>query len=633
MNATNHSSHKFALILVSCVILLSLCASALTQPATTATVSGTIRHEGTPVAGVSVSVIWDGNSQEVTTGADGGYSVSGVPTGGWIQIFVRPPVTMRLAFRNFGVNPLTGNLVKDFDLVDGYRLQGQFHNPDGTLFDQSFWLGIIPLDSFPPPDEWLGAQTIRGQFDLVLPPGRCLLAPNIQPTPYFMPRVKVDLRTTDTTGLVVTLLHERPLALPTSPPDARRITVSSADSEGVATVTGQSGAVESSSDVVVVNLNAKSLAHTIADDGGGFTLNIFAPPGSTLLVKYDPDGWRTQQLLYDALNSSSAVGYTYFNPLPGTMINVGAPPPGENNYQDFTSAGGFTEDPNSTTHGKWAGWWLSGRVQVPSGPPPLKANPGQAVTLSNLVLHVTSPAFDCSGTPEISVNMSIGLRYLFALDGSPHPWGTWFTAHLFTPTGLAIEHEAGGEAVGVGYIAFTSFTCDGTHAAVSVPLETEITIPADLPEGTYQIQAWLGTGDVPQAEVADAPFVLVWYHAAAEVNLPILAVGDAQLPHIPWTLLGDYPVDGRRGVGARQDTTTYAMPDRVITPPERYVIPREDPRTGELLVYRLEPGSHWLSATDRRFPQSPTHPPGARHWNVDGVYREARRQCGYPWTI
>jgi hypothetical protein len=228
--------------------------------------------------------------------------------------------------------------------------------------------------------------------------------------------------------------------------------------------------------------------------------------------------------------------------------------------------------------------------------------------LSNLVLHVTSPAFNCAGTPIISVNMNIGLRYLFALDGSPHPSGTWFTTYLFTPTGLPIEQEGGGESVGVGNINFTSFTCSSAHAAVSAPLETNFTVPADLPEGTYQIQAWLGTGDVPQAEVADAPFVIVWYHSAEMANLPILTVGDAQPPHIPWTLLGDYPVDGRRGVGARQDAGIYAMPDRVITPPERYVIPREDPRTGEPLVYRLEPGSHWLSATDRRFPNPPRIP-------------------------
>jgi hypothetical protein len=572
-----------------------------------ATVSGNIRHNSSPVAGVEVQVNWQGGGMADTTDGSGAYSLSGVPIGGWIQIFVRPPVAMRLEFRNYGVSSLTGNLVQDFDLQDGWLLQGEFHQPDGTLFDRTFWLQTNPVNYMPPAGEWLGETAFNGQFQVVLPPDEYLLNPDPLPLPYFMPRTKVDLKMGDVTGLVITLLAERPPAVPTTPPNASLITISSPHSDGVATVTGSAGAVGALTDVVVVNLNAKSLAHTFADASGGFNVNVFAPPGSTLMVKYDPDGWRTAALLNAALNSSSAVTYLEFNPLPGTIINVGAPPAAPGNTQDFTAAGGFVVDPAASTHGKWAGWWLSGQVTAPAGPP-LAADPGQPVTLNNLVLHVTSPAFDCSGTPAIDVNLNIGLRYLFAEDGSPHPWGAWFTAYLFTPTGLPIEHEAWGETVGVRNVDFTSFTCDGPHAAVSAPLQTDFTVPDDQPAGTYQIQGWLATGDVPQAEVADAPFVLVWYHFAYWANLPVIAVGDALPPHIPWTLLGDYPIDGRRGIPAREDEGIYAMPDRVVTSPEQNIIPREDPRTGKSLVYRLEPGSHWVSATDRRFPNPPTVP-------------------------
>jgi len=93
---------------------------------TAVTVSGTIRHGGNPVSGVGVHVIWEGDSREVTTGPGGTYSVGGVPTGGWVQIFVRPPIADRLAFRNWGAEELTGDLSKDFDLQSGYRLQGEF---------------------------------------------------------------------------------------------------------------------------------------------------------------------------------------------------------------------------------------------------------------------------------------------------------------------------------------------------------------------------------------------------------------------------------------------------------------------------------------------------------------------------
>ena len=50
------------------------------------------------------------------------------------------------------------------------------------------------------------------------------------------------------------------------------------------------------------------------------------------------------------------------------------------------------------------------------------------------------------------------------------------------------------------------------------------------------------------------------------------------------------------------------MPTRILFPPHQVIIPRLDARTGEPLVYRLEPGSHWLSASERRLPCPPHIP-------------------------
>ncbi len=57
------------------------------------------------------------------------------------MIFVRPPATMLLAYRNWA-GSITGDLTKDFDLSDGYRLQGEFHLPDGALYTSNFWLEV-----------------------------------------------------------------------------------------------------------------------------------------------------------------------------------------------------------------------------------------------------------------------------------------------------------------------------------------------------------------------------------------------------------------------------------------------------------------------------------------------------------
>ncbi|MFN2169604.1 MAG: hypothetical protein ACK2U9_25510, partial [Anaerolineae bacterium] len=64
----------------------------------------------------------------------------------------------------------------------------------------------------------------------------------------------------------------------------------------------------------------------------------------------------------------------------------------------------------------------------------------------------------------------------------------------------------------------------------------------------------------------------------------------------------------QRGVQAREDMGSYAMPTRVLFLPHQVVVPRLDARTGKPIAYRLEPGSNWLSATDRRQPCPPHLP-------------------------
>jgi hypothetical protein len=573
-------------------------AEAVLQPA--ATVSGTIRHSGSPVSGVVVTVVWDGGSQESITGPSGEYSVSGVPTGGWIQIFVRPPIADRLAFRNWGTDSLTGDLVKDFDLESGYRLQGEFRRPDGTLYAQGFWLGTNPVDFSPPAGEWVGDGAQNGQFDLVVGPGIYTLKPGFQPPPYHMPHTKVDMRSSDHISLVVTLLDEPPTPFPTTPPDASKITVGDPDVEGYATVTGAAGAVEPLSMVALVNLSAHTVMTATSDASGAFTAALYAPPGSSLLVKYDFYGDRARRLWQDAFAHTLAEP-SYLNPLPGTILYVGAPPAGDGSAQAFHSVGSWQSDGTA-----WAGWWLSGTLQVPAGGsgPGLTVQAGQPVTLTAR-LRVTSPALNCTGTPTPTADADILLRYLFGTNGRSEPWDIWFNSHLFTPTGLPIEHEASGEKPHMAADLFTSLSCVSSHAFEGTA-EIPFTIPADLPDGMYrpELLVW---SDTPLSD--DVPLVTVWYHLSNIARMvPPLIVGDPAVPRIPWTLLGDYPVNGHRGLQAREDVGHFAMPTRVLFPPHQVVVPRLDERTGKPLVYRLEPGSHWLAASERRMPNPPHIP-------------------------
>ncbi len=568
-----------------------------------ATVSGTIRHSGNPVSGVEVHVIWEGDSDTATTGPGGTYSVGGVPAGGWVQIFVRPPIAARLAFRNWGTGELTGDLSKDFDLQSGYRLQGEFRQPGGALYGETFWLSLQPGTYSPPEDEWMGVTAFDGQFDLVVPPDVYSLGDDFRPLAYYAPSVKFDLRRSDGTGQVVTLLDRMPPPFPTTPPDASQITVGEPDDEGYATVVGAPGAVEPLSAVAVVNLSARTPMTTTADASGAFTTTLYAPPGSSLLVKYDPDGERVPQLWRDAFVDPLVDG-DYMNPLPGTILRAAAPPAGDGAARAFRDVGflGGAEERG------WAGWAISGTLQAPSGGSGsgLAVQPGQTVTLTAR-MRVTAPALNCTGTPTPTIWAHVHLRYLFDEDGHSDPWGIWFNAHLFTPTGLPIEHEAGGESVGVISAQLSDLTCVSADAFTGI-LETTFEVPADLPDGVYLVQAHIDHWGDPVPLDPDVPVTKVWYHFDPLVTMPPLTVGSPAAPHIPWTLLGDYPVNGHRGVQAREDVGHFAMPTRVVFPPHQVVVPRLDARTGEPLVYRLEPGSHWLSGTDRRQPCPPHIP-------------------------
>jgi len=392
------------------------------------------------------------------------------------------------------------------------------------------------------------------------------------------------------------------LPFPITPPDADKISVGPADGEGYATVSGAARAVAANASVIVVNLNARTVMTATAGVSGDFDATLYAPAGSSLLVKYELDGPRIAAFWQEAQSGVAGPTVENLNPLPGTILRVGEPLPAGGNVQPFqTVSAFFSEDPKG-----WAGWQLSGEVQVPPNRPDFIVQQGDTITLT-ANLRVTAPAINCTGTPLYSIDAhGLGLRYLFDADGRTKPWGNWFNAHLFTPTGLPIEHEAGGEVKVVsGPVAVTALTCLDQHVFEG-QLATAITIPNDLPDGIYRPEALL-LGDVPLS--ADVPLAVVWYHNPEQIlALPSLVVGSADPTRLPVTLLGDSLLNGHRGLQAHQDEGVYELTTRVLYPPHRIAVPRLDARSGEPLVYRLEPGIHWLSATERRLPNPPHLP-------------------------
>jgi len=560
-----------------------------------ATISGVIRHNSNPVSGIMVALSWQGGGQSVTTGADGSYSVGDVPVNSWLSIYVYPPIDLRLAYRAWRTNSVTGDLAKDFDLVSGYRLQGEFHQPDGSLYDANK-IQINPIGVRLPTGEFLPPPTGAGgsQIEMVLAPAFYAIYDNHpHESPYYMPPTIFDLRSADLENQVITML-DRPLPYPKTPPIASLITVSEPDIDGFATVSGAPGSVPPSVAIMVLNQSATNLAMTVSDELGAFSADLYAPEGSWLLIKYDPRGstlinlWLERAFDYSDKLAAFAVTNSAQN-LPGVTIRAGELPAGGPGWQDFAAVG---------HQDWWAGWAATGTLTTP-----LNIMPGDTLTVTAQVTAY-SQDLHCTGVPTNTLFGGVSLSTLFAGNGRAEPWGTWFSSRLFTPTGLPIEHEAPTESKDLGPFVYENLTCLSEHT-IGADLHISITLPADISEGIYQLSLFV-LGDIPPDQ--DIPTLPVWFHDFETAPLPPIQVGDVAAPRIPWNLLINDPIDGNRGIPALEDADDYALPNRVRTPPTILVIPRLNERTGEPIPYRLEPGSFWISGNDRRIPNPPHLP-------------------------
>lgn len=599
------------------LLLLTLAISLIVGPAIqatqdTATISGTIRHNGQPVAGVTVVINASGHVRETITGADGAYNIDEIPTGTWVFIHLIPPVEQRLVFRNWRIDPLDGDLIKDFDLQSGHLLRAKIEQPDGSPYPENFWLGVEPVDDSLelPPTEWLGNTVFDSRFEIVLPPGQYLLFGDAPP--YAVPPIEVTLKE-DITDLVITLNGEEapsgqetepgtPYIPTTTPPRADRITVSEPDTAGYATITGTPGAVLPGAGVFIVNLNAQTFATADADGDGAFTAEMFAPPGSALLIKHTSNHEWIKWFLEEARHE--VPGGDHLNELPGTVIQVTGDTDARGDTRiPFQSAGAWIGEEGSKD---WAGWWFEGIINAPGGGPNglLAAQPGQQATISG-TLRGTSPNWTCGNKMNFRPTAHLHLKYTFDAGGHAHPWGNWFNTFLSTPTGLPLEHEAEGEFAPVGSFSIDTPVCTGAHT-FEAPLEMVFDIPPDLPVGTYKLQAHMEPRGVPLSENSNR--VVIWYAFDPLFHAPPVMVGQAAMPDIPWVLLSNYPVNGYRGVTANEDAGYYDLTTRVITPPHQTIIPRVDARSGDPIAYRLEPGSIWISSTERRQPNPPHLP-------------------------
>lgn len=375
------------------------------------------------------------------------------------------------------------------------------------------------------------------------------------------------------------------------PPVAALIQVAAPDAaSGKSVVTGSAGAVPPGSTVVLLTLETGNTSSVVAAKDGSFSTSLFAPPGTTVLVKAGP--LDPTKFYFDLLGC-----------LPGTFVLAG-PPPGGAAGLSVSGAGEVLPFPSQTM------WTFQGAIDAK------QYDPGAKLHLTG-TLTIASAALATAGS--MSVQGGIFLERLSGPDGTGALGHNTFASIFTTPTGFPIERfplYGWTEDQQVFPIAMR----DGSHASAAI--EFSYTLPSNLLPGYYRpyvaFTSFNGVPNVPATQVSWSPQYTADDSAVAETNgtdrlwplpsallLPIIRVGDPAPPRLFWSLLTDeLSADGTRGTDAIEDRGHFGTASRIAFQADTFILPRQDPDTGNPIRYRLEPFALTVSVANH------IHPPG-----------------------
>ena len=428
-------------------------------------------------------------------------------------------------------------------------------------------------------------------------------------TPYYPRTVRVDARNGDQTGVRVQLSRQSRRYVPDEAPDSQKITVSVTGEKGQAVIRGAAGAVAPATFVILVNTDTGDVAFAEAGVDGSFEGTLFAPPGTSVLVRSDPYGDTMRNVAVQALPLSgvqpffsgiSIEGNVDFNigplaPLPGSYVDVPLSP-----IAGRVAIGGGG-GPNGAGMAGVPSWIVRGSL---SGN---QFSAGDTVELTATISVATSIPMPIE---KIAANVHLRLEQLAFADGSPALSHNVQASSLLTPTGLGIMHTMfGASHLGAGKpIEIVRLTSDRAEATFTI----QLTLPPNIADGHYRGLLSFGFNGYP-IESSPAQRQLLLDSANREgpnvVSLPPIRIGTPAAPRLFWTLLTDTLREGTRGAHAIEDSNCCALTAIVQAPSKYLVIPRVDERTGTPLVYRIEPFAPMIGAGDRGMT---VHPPAVR---------------------
>ena len=490
--------------------------------------------------------------------------------------------------------------VLNISLDSGVRLEGKVVDDGGQPVPDAWVCAHLPTEQSG--EGFCTGSELEGLFQLRVPPAEYTVT--VRPVlPLRLTRLRrLEVSGEGVTDLVLTVSQDPTPFVPDDPPKAALISISSPTADGEVTLTGAAGSVAPQSEVVAVTLETGHVATAQATADGSFTATLFAPAGTSVLIKADLDGAPVRRFLTVSVAASNIFfsngerdgDSTALASLPGTILRMPDPP----------GAGiqiGGAGRTDRQEHGLPA-WTFQGSLNTQT------LAPGDPLPVRGTV-RVDSPALQ--GVNTLQVGTTLRLERLSDTDGSSILRRNTFASTFVTPTGLPIErsplHRDAGLEVS-RQIPLVKTAATQVEAEVNLTL----TLPPDFPAGYYRPFLEFYFPEMP-AEHLPSRSVIRTVHFAGrgsfdEAPLPIIRVGNPAPPRLYWPLLLDTLSNGSRGVIAVEDADHFGTAQRILTPSETFVIPRLSAASEQPLTYRLEPFVPSVGLGNRDIPSPPGIP-------------------------
>ena len=548
---------------------------------------------GQSPAGVYLSVRNEAGQEISFAWTNTGHYSLGVPAGIY-QLEVFPDAFLDKTIEGVEV---AQDAVLNITLEAGVVLGGKVVNDVGQPVPDARVCAHLPSEQW-----WEGScdeTEAEGRFQLQVRPGEYVVT--VRPV---FPLRQVRLRLLEVSGegvadLVLTVSRDPMPFVPDDPPKAALISISPPRADGEVTVTGAAGAVAPQSEVVAITLDTGHFTTAQATANGSFTATLFAPAGTSVLIKADPDGATVRRFL-TAPGTSTVILFSNGEQggetpalagLSGTILRV-ADPPGTGIRIGSAGRTDWQE------HGLPA-WTFQGSINTQN------LAPGDPLRVRGTI-RVDSSALQ--GVSGLQVGTVLRLERLSDTDGSDILRRNTFASTFLTPTGLPIERSPLYRDAGLDVprqIPLVKTAATQAEARVDLTLS----LPPSLPSGYYRPFLDFYFPNMP-AEHPPGRSVIRLIHFAGrgafnETSLPIIRVGNPAPPRLDWVLLLDTLSNGSRGVVAMEDAARFGVAQRILTSSDTFVIPRLSTASGQPLPYRLEPFVPTVGLSDRDIPSPP----------------------------